>query len=65
MRKRKKIIVKKKEEETDGAEVDGDEDPDTRDDDPFGTPHQFDAFHFNAPADNDEEMAAFQQDGAF
>ena len=56
---------RKKEEETDGAEVDGDEDPDTRDDDPFGTPHQFDAFHFNAPADYDEEIAAFQQDGAF
>lgn len=56
---------RKKEEETDGAEVDGDEDPDTRDDDPFGTPHQFDAFHYNAPADYDEEIAAFQQDGAF
>jgi len=33
--------------------------------DPFGTPRQFDAFHFNAPADYEEEMAAYREDGAF
>jgi hypothetical protein len=38
---------------------------DDANDDPFGTPRQFDAFHFNAPADYEEEMAAYREDGAF